>query len=334
MKSDSFVSILIILDQPVGNYKDQLRLIHHELDSHYTDYEMVLIGQGPIKPYTPQDESVFKSLPSIRHIQLASRVSDDITWSVALENAIGDFIVLFNPAADPVQTITETVNLCKGGHDIVIGVAPQPRTLVYKLFRPIAAFILKQIDYSLPQNATSLRCLSRRTVNAVTATGRFHHQVSMRMQKTGYPYCVYNYKLAHPLLPSRSFWFAFQDLIRLLVFNSFKPLRWMSFVGLMGSLAAFIFASYSILIHFIKGHVVEGWTTTILFMSTMFMLMFLMLAFFGEYLGRLLNDQGERDDHSVVFEKNSTVMVNRDRVNVLNQPTDDNLNPLTKPLSR
>jgi len=88
-----------------------------------------------------------------------------------------------------------------------------------------------------------------------------------------------------------------------------------------GSFVSFVFAVYSVAINVISGHVVEGWTTTILFMSLLFMLQFVMLAFFGEYLGRLLDERSEQADYSVVFEKNSGVMVNQDRVNVLSEAT-------------
>jgi hypothetical protein len=43
-------------------------------------------------------------------------------------------------------------------------------------------------------------------------------------------------------------------------------------------------------------------------------------------IGRLLDDRSEQDDFSVVFEKNSSVMVNRDRVNVLNKSLNDDVN--------
>lgn len=97
-------------------------------------------------------------------------------------------------------------------------------------------------------------------------------------------------------------------------------------LGFTGSFAAFLFGLYSILIHFIKGNVVEGWTTTILFMSSLFMVQFVMLALFGEYLGRLLDDRSEQADYSVVFEKTSAVMVNQNRVNVLNDSTSLDVN--------
>lgn len=192
----------------------------------------------------------------------------------------------------------------------------------------MADFILKRVGYSLPRDATGLRCLSRRAVNAVTSTGRRHHQLPMRIQKTGYPQTAYNYTLlstGRPGIP-RSLLAGVAGLLRLVVFNSSSPLRWMSGLGLLGSFSAFVFAMYSLLIHLVKGNVVEGWTTTILFISVLFMMQFVMMAFFGEYLGRLLDERGEQADYSVVFEKNSAVMVNQDRVNVLYNPVSAEVN--------
>jgi hypothetical protein len=298
------------------------------LDSCYSDYEIVVIGQGTTKAYTLQDETVLKNIPSMRYIQLAAQVHSDVAWAAALENAIGDFVVMFNPSSDPVESICETVTICKSGFDVVVGVAGQSRTLAYKVFRSMADRILKMVDYSLPRDATGLRCLSRRAVNSVTSTGRFHHQLSMRIQKTGYPQTAYKYSLLstdHPGIPS-SLFSGVRWLLRLLVFNSSRPLRWMSGLGLFGSFSAFIFAVYSLLAHMLRGQIVEGWTSTILFMSTLFMMQFIIMAFFGEYLARLLDDRSEQADYSVVFEKNSTVMVNQDRVNVLGDSVNAEVN--------
>jgi polyisoprenyl-phosphate glycosyltransferase len=319
MKSDSFVSVVLVQAQPLATRGDALRRIQLELDSHYSDYEVVVIGQGTATAYSLQDEAVLQDTPSLRYIQLAARVQPDVAWAAALENAIGDFVVMFDPSADPVQTISETVALCKSGFDVVVGVSKQSRTRAYRVFRSMADGILRLVDYALPRDATGLRCLSRRAVNSVTCTGRFRYQLSMRIQKTGYPQTAYDYELssAGRSVTPRSLLAGVSDLLRLLVFNSSRPLRWMSGLGLFGSFSAFLFAVYSLLVHLAKGHVVEGWTTTILFMSALFMIQFIVMSFFGEYLGRLLDERSEQADYSVVFEKTSAVMVNQDRVNVL-----------------
>ena len=322
MKSDSFVSVVLVHDHPLASLVGHLREIQSELDRHYSDYEVVAVGQGTRHPFTVADQAVLDTIQSLRYIQLSSRVLPDVAWAATLENAIGDFVVMFDPAVSPVEVIAETVALCKSGYDVVVGVAKQSRTLSYRMFRPLADKILQLIDYSLPRDATGLRCLSRRAVNSVTCTGRFHHQLSMRIQKTGYPQTAYNYTLLHrERWAPYSLWSGTQALLRLIVFNSSRPLRWMSALGLFGSFSAFVFGAFSLLVHLVKGHVVEGWTTTILFMSALFMMQFVMMAFFGEYLGRLLDDRKDQADYSVVFEKNSLLMVNQDRLNVLDGAT-------------
>ncbi|KEY57804.1 glycosyl transferase family 2 [Serratia sp. DD3] len=319
MKSDSFVSVVLNIDQQLVGIEEKVKQIQVYLDSLYSDYEIVIIIQGPWVTNSPgyDMETMLRHIPSVRYIQLAGCVHNDVAWAAGLENAIGDFVVLFDLQTDPISAISGTVECCKSGMDVVVGVAEQPISLAYRLFRSISDKILQAIDYHLPPQATSLRCLSRRAVNSVTSTGRFHHQFYLRIQKTGYPSGSYCYELQPDSSQKKSFWCGFRYLVRLMVFNSSRPLRWMSGIGMIGSLAAFIFAVYSVTINIISGHVVEGWTTTVLFMSLLFMLQFVMLAFFGEYLGRLLDDRSEQADYSIVFEKNSAVMVNQDRVNVL-----------------
>jgi glycosyltransferase involved in cell wall biosynthesis len=318
MKSDSFVSVVLELEQPLSSIGGNLQEIQQELDGNYTDYEVIVVGRGMNTQFTVADSEVLLRIPGIRYIQLSSWVHEEVAWAAALENAIGDFVVLFTQRTDPVRVIHETVAVCKSGYDVVVGVADQRHSLTYRAFRSLSDRILRSIDYCLPRNATSLRCLSRRAVNSVTQTGRLHHQLIMRIQKTGYPQTAYPYELL--VQPGRTSWSLFggiQRMLQLVVFNSSRPLRWISETGLIGSFLAFLIALYSILIHFVRSRVIEGWTTTILFMSALFMLQFFMMSFFGEYLGRLLDERSDRYDYSVVFEKNSLVMVNQDRINVL-----------------
>ncbi len=298
---------------------DEISAMQKELNDRYSDYEIVIIGQGAIMDSAASRNigDMLKTLPSVRYIQLVGTVSLDVAWAAGLENAIGDFVVLFEHATDPVSVVPEVVELCKSGYDVVVGTAVQRRTLAYRAFRYFADRLLRAIDYQLPKNATSLRCLSRRAVNAVTSTGRFHHQFYLRIQKTGYPSVAYNYQRNSPLTGEMSLAQGVYRLVQLMVFNSLRPLRWMSVLGFLGGLASFILATYSVLIHLISNNVVPGWTTVILSMSMMFMFQFIMMAFFGEYLSRLLDDRSERGDYSIAFEKNSLVMLNQDRVNVM-----------------
>ncbi|NBC97474.1 glycosyl transferase family 2 [Atlantibacter hermannii] len=328
MKSESFVSVVLNTQLPSNELASKLNQIHELLDANYTDYEILIVSKGPYRdvPRVSSIDQTLKAVPCVRLLQLSGCVHDDIVWAAGLENAIGDFVVLFDHLTDPVDVIHTAVEKCKSGFDVVVGVSNQSIPPVYKFLRETATRILTAIDYHIPKNSTGLRCLSRRAVNAVTDTGRFHHQFYMRIQKTGYPIAELVYEPLCENQVKNSIVYGFRNLVRLMVFNSSRPLRWMSIIGTLGSFSALLFAIYSIVVNMIDGHVVQGWTTTILFMSILFMMQFIMLAFFGEYLSRLLDDRSEQAAYSVVFEKKSAVMVNKDRVNVLSKSTTEEPN--------
>ncbi len=89
---------------------------------------------------------------------------------------------------------------------------------------------------------------------------------------------------------------------------------------------SFVFSVYSLVVNLVSQQVAEGWTTTIVFMSFLFMLLFTMLSFFGEYLARILDDTSNRKEYNVAFEKNSSVMINELRNNVLSESVTKKVN--------
>lgn len=319
MRSETFVSVVVTVEQPMPTLVDQIKAIQQLLDTRFSDYEILLVVQGPVRRHVPdaQASAILATVPCVRMIQLASAVAHDVARAAGFENAIGDFVLLFDPEQDPPQVIIDAVDICRRGSDVVVGVSRARPSLQYRIARRAVSRLLSAIDYQIPPNATDFRCVSRRAINAVIETGRFYQQLNLRLQKTGYPSEVMLYEPLPNAAPRRSLFKASRSFLRLLVFNSSKPLRWMSGLGLIGSGFAFTFAVYSVAIRLVRHGVVQGWTTTILFMSVQFMLMFIILAFISEYIGRMLEEQRGAADYAVVYEKNSTVMVNADRVNVL-----------------
>lgn len=325
MKSESFVSVVIVIPTHLNDIYVALDDVASLLEKHYSDYELVVIAPGLDSTNAEAEDRVLKNIPCVRIIHLSTPVFHDVALAAGLENAIGDFVVLWNPLSDPAEVVPQSVNQCRDGSDVVVGVSNHVRSLRYRAIRRLMNIVLRAIDYEIPSNSTNLRCLSRRAVNAVTRIGRFHHQFYLRIHKTGYPASVLQYT---PLKDAEGSGIvrSLRRLMRLVVFNSSRPLRWMSVLGFIGSISGFLFASYSVLLHLFSGLVVEGWTTTILFMSSLFIIQFVMMAFFGEYLGRLLDESSAQSEYAVVYERTSEVMVNADRVNVTNTSISPELN--------
>ncbi|MDR2892129.1 MAG: glycosyl transferase family 2 [Deltaproteobacteria bacterium] len=318
-KLDTFISVVIVLGRNSIAYSQTIQEIQRCLSNEFSDYEIIVIGNGQIKKFDAM-EALLHDIPCIRYIQLSASVHREIAIAAGLENSIGDFSILFDYQKDPIDIIRALVDLGMSGNDIVVGTAQDSRSSVYRLGRLLMTRPLKAIGYEIPPNATALRCLSRRAVNAITANERFQYQLYSKIHKTGYQCAAYEYSQMEDGVPdNKSFFMGLRNFLHLMVFNSLKPLRWISILGFAGSTVAFIFASYSVILHLFTGYVATGWTTMVFFMSFFFMIQFVILVFIGEYIGRLLIDRSEQTEYAIAFERNSTVMVDMDRINVLNE---------------
>ena len=319
MKVETFVSVVLILDViETSIFGVSLKELQLYLDQRYTDYEIIIIDQN-IKPFPISvKENLLKTISSIRWISLSFPVEMDVALGAGIENAIGDFVLLLRPNIDSIEIIEDMVEESSQGYDVIVGIAEYPRTLGYKIVRTLCNKILYSINYQIPKNASPVRCLSRRAINTILQSGNLNHQFFIKVANTGHPTKNYNYKLLNPdALKKRTLLSGISQTMQLMIFNTTKPLRWISLLGVLGSLSAFIFAIYSIVVNFIKEDVIEGWTSMVFFSSFLFMILFIILAFLGEYISRLLKENSNQRKYYISSEETSSVMLETNRFNVL-----------------
>lgn len=320
-KTEAFVSTVLILNNSdITNFEENLRSLQQYLEQRYSDYEIIVIDQNTPSIPISKKTTLLETIPSVRWIKLAFPVEMDIVLNVGIENAIGDFVILLRESVDPIEIIDEMIKECAHGSDVIVGIADRPQTLGYRIVRRLSNKLLHAINYHISKNATPVRCLSRRAINTILSTGNVNHQFFIKVSNTGYPTKNFEYKLADTnTLNKRTLFSGIKQSLTLVIFNSTKPLRWISMLGVLGSLSAFIFATYSIVINLVKDDVIEGWTSMILFTSFLFMILFIILAFLGEYLARLLNEEGNQKSYYISSEETSSVMLETDRFNVILQ---------------
>jgi polyisoprenyl-phosphate glycosyltransferase len=318
-RRDVFVSVLLVASNCNDVIEDVLRLLRDELEKKFTNHEIVLIDMCSVDGTVETVTTLLNELPRIRLVELTSTVPDEMAWAAGMENAIGDIVVFFSLKTDPIELLAQGVDLCIKGIDIVVGVSTDCRPKWYPVLGRCFRLLFGQlIGYQVPLFATCFRVLSRRSVNSILSEKHFHHNLFARIARL---------RLASQLLEYRSicrgneeapetFTQACERAISVITFSSTKPLRLMSFLGLIGSSLSACISSYSILVNVLKDKVVEGWTTTVVFLSVQFFLVFLILAFHGEYIARLIEETADHKDYNVLFEKHSSVMVHEDRLNV------------------
>jgi len=318
-KRDEFISVIMIgTEMEEMGVTPSIRLLHTYLNSHFVDYEILVIEDLPNIFHNSKLDELLKEVSSTRVIELSYEIDYEVAVTVGMENSIGDYVFVFNTSQDPLEVIIPMVEICsKGDIDVVVGVAQNTKnSLGYSAVRPFASLVLNEIGYYVPKNATTLRCLSRAAVNSATKARNYHHQIFVRISQCGLGSYSFNYQIRNSKMNKKSLFKAMRLTLNLLVFNSTKPLRWMSSLGIFGSFFALAFASYSFFIRLINHNVADGWSSIVILMSILFMLLFIILSFFGEYLGRLLNDQSKHESYWIVNERHSSVMVDVNRYNV------------------
>ncbi len=317
MKSDTFISIVLVANDQTKELIKYINELSPYLENRFHDYEIVVIDQDSHDGIEQDLSSILLMYQSIRHIRLSRKEGSDVALAAGIENAIGDFVINLNILSDNVEIVQHLIDQALLGNDVIVCTSRKVTSTFYKLIKNVSANLLRSIGYTLPSNSTGTFCISRRAVNAITESGRYYCKLHMRMANVGYSIYSFNSDSYTRQPKRKSVMSGVRETLHHMVFNSTKPLRWMSFLGVIGSFMAMIFSMYSLFVHAINNTVASGWTTTIFFMSTLFSMLFIMITVLGEYLSRLLNDRSEHKEYNVVYEKNSSVMLNEKRSNVL-----------------
>ncbi|NOH84524.1 glycosyltransferase [Vibrio sp. 03-59-1] len=322
LKCNSFVTVVMVAsDLYQLGIRSSIETLYDYLELHYIDYEILVVEDKPAIIEAESLTSIMKEIPSVRYVELSYEVDYEVAITVGLENSIGDFVVILNPSLEPLDVIAPMVKLSqKCSVDVVVGVADnQKKSIGYRLVRPFVNFILKEIGYKIPKNSSTLRCLSRTAVNSATKARNYHHQIFVRIAQCGATSCSYDFSIIDNRKREINLFNSINRTLNLLIFNSSKPLRWMTSLGCIGSLFALIFACYSFFTRLASDNVADGWSSIVILISFLFMLLFTILSFFGEYLSRLLNEQSQHEAYWITNERHSTVMVDISRNNVLEE---------------
>ncbi|HFG2044334.1 hypothetical protein FLM06_18705 [Vibrio cholerae] len=323
-KNSTFVSVVLLSDDLIYNKEqDILFSIQCGLMKNFYDYEIIILdhNNSSASQYNQRWSSVLKVVEAVRIIQTASHLDRELAYTIGIENSIGDSVVLFNPLRDPVEIIVDAININRSGADVVVGVSESvSATVTYKLIRPFINKLLFKIGYEIPRNATGYYVLSRNAANSITLSHGKRHKLFLRISKSALNFESIIYECTHSIRQEKkSVIKSIPDTLNIMVFNSIKPLRLMAVIGAFASLFSLIFATYSIIQKIFNDQLVDGWASIAVLISFQFMVLFIILSFLSEYIGRILDENNIGEQYAIVNELNSTVMVDENRINVLEE---------------
>jgi polyisoprenyl-phosphate glycosyltransferase len=318
--NDLLVSLSIVLPRQAEHLEERIKKALEILSRTYEFYEVLLVDNASPFAVQAQVIELQQRLPNVRLVRLSRCYSREVAIAAALDHCIGDYVVTMDLLTDPVELVPILLTKAAAGFDAVIAECQRgpARFLERAISQPLYRLTSRILGFSLRPDESYFRVFSRRLVNSIVRIRSRNRYLSCLNGIVGFEQCsvVYQQEVDAPRNPGR----VLKQLLSItdiLVSNSAAPLRAASLLGVMASLANVAYLGYILLVSLIKKHVAEGWITTSLTQTTMFLMVFLILSILAEYVARILDETKELPLYFVEFETNSTVASpGGDRLNI------------------
>lgn len=307
---------LITVCAVIRNDRDMLEAFVRDLSAvlarQFAYYEIVLVDNHSSDDTLQLVRQMEDSVPNLRLIRLSRVHSLETAITAALDNSIGDFVVLLEPRYDDLALIAPLVEQATGGYDIVV-VRPDLSTRYDRLGRWFAGVVYalasKMLGNAIRVDDSRYRVYSRRAVNALA-------QIRRKRRYLKYSNTLIGYSQSHIDAPPQSASSlrkpinrleSLSLIIDLVISNSAAPLRMASLVGLLASFLSLLYIVYIIVVTILRDDVVEGWLTTNTVTTTLFFMLFIILTIMSEYIARILVEAMDEPLYFIESESNSRI---------------------------
>ena len=174
------------------------------------------------------------------------------------------------------------------------------------------------LGYATVPSDDYFRVLSRQVVNSVSKIRNKRRYLKYFNAMAGFrqTHVAYERPAASPVPPQRA-----RDVLLgtadLVLSNSVIPLRAASILGLVASFLALAYLLYVLVVSLVLNHIAEGWITTSVTTTTMFLILFLILTVLSEYVARIFDETKEQPLYFVDCEISSSTIIPSETLNVV-----------------
>ena len=255
-------------------------------------YEILCVDDGSTDATPVLLQRLHREWPQVRVLRLRANAGHQAAISAGLARARGKWMVTIDAdLQDPPETIGEMLAVAQGqGVDVVYGVRSDRSTdTAFKRLSARAFYksIRAMSDVDAHVDAGDFRLMSRATVDAVNALPEHGRVLRLVVPALGFPSASVNYAREERAAGDSKY--PLGKMIRLSIDGvtgfSIAPLRFATWLGLLGGLAALGVLVYAF-VAMVLGNTLPGWTSTVVIVAAVGAVQLLALGILGEYVGR------------------------------------------------
>lgn len=319
------ISVTTVIRNTEDIIESVIAEIIQELHNKFEYYEILIIDNGSTDGSVSVIRQLQEKVPHIRLLVLSRQYDKEIAFAAALDNSIGDYVVLMDSECDPPTLLPALISeAITKSLDVVIAVRSDrsDNGFLQKLFSPLFYKLYGSISgFYFAPNASYFRVLSRRSVNSITQIKNKSRYLKYFNALVGFSQGSITYNREYRRSSHRqreSFFVLFSRAVDFMISNSMAPLRFVTVVAVFASFLNLLYIAYVFLVTLIKNEIAEGWISTSLVNSSMFFLLFLVLTVLSEYVARVLNETKDQPLYFISDEYNSSFLKSlQDKKNVV-----------------
>ena len=316
-----FLSIVITTKNDENTLRKKLEHISKNLKELVSDYELIIIDNGSTDKslHLLKDLTSLNGLPNLQVYALTKEADCDSAAWVGLENALGDFVVVFDPNEDDLSILPNMLKKAVSGSEVVFArnQISSKQSISYSIANGLFNFLYKRFSgIHFTKEAPEYRVLSKRVVNFILR----HNKPAISYRNipvtAGFTKSYIEYQSEPLKLKKKKVSEGIERGIRLMVSTTRAPMRLVTVLSLFGAVANLVYSFYVVLIGFFAENVAPGWISISLQMSGMFFLISLVLLVLGEYILHMAGLSNETTQLHVGQEFTSAKMTRLERLNL------------------
>jgi len=317
-----FVSIVCVTRNQASQLECLIKSVSSQLSPHVRDYEFIIIDNASTDHSSDVLEKLTgaNGLPNIQVYALTKKVTVDIAVWVGIENALGDFIAVFDPETDDISFLPEMLAKAASGVDIVFASNKEKPVRSYAYRVAYAIFnVLFQLftGVNLTKEAPNYRVISRHAANFIL---RHPQQSTMAYRYLpaagGFSRASMEYSAVLDKKNVKRLRTNIERGIRLLFSTTQIPMRIVTGLTLFGAVINLLYSVYVVVIGIMKTDVAPGWISLSLQQSGMFFLVSLVLMVLGEYILHVVSLANGAPLYHIGRELTSAHMSHKKRLNI------------------
>lgn len=326
-----FVSLVVVVRNQALALESILQATGAALAACAADHELIVVDNasddtsvGVLKRLTGEN-----GLPNLQVYALTKEVDQDTAQWAGVENALGDFIGVFDAVCDDFAYLPHMLDQAVSGADVVFATnaqRPARPTLERACLWAVDALYRVFTGVKLTQEAPQYRVLNKKVINYLSLHP--NPVVSYRHLRATAGFARVNLSYS---APPRMAWASqtppggsrlkrigdgVDRGMQLVVSTTRGPMRLVTSLSLFGAVSNLLYSMYVIAIYFIKDDVAPGWVTLSLQQSGMFFLISLVLLVLGEYILNMASLSNEGPAYHVASELTSAIIERRARLNI------------------